>query len=289
MSVLSSLSLLPRRRTGLGRRRRQPLVVISVATIVLWLIAALLAPVLSTHDPLAQQAPAFSPPSAANWFGTDELGRDLWSRVLHGARLSLPLAFLLVVLSAVIGTILGALSGFLRGAVDTVIMRACDLLFSFPGIVLAMVVAATLGPGITNAVLALVIISWPWYARIVRGLVVSLGDSDFVTARRLLGTSTTRTLRDDILPNIAGPVLVLATLDFGGAVLLLSGLSFLGLGAQPPTAEWGAMVSRGAEYFQYWWVGLFPGLAIFSVVLAFNIAGDALRDIFDPQTGAHHG
>ncbi|WP_283139278.1 ABC transporter permease [Rhizohabitans arisaemae] len=269
--------------------RSKPLTVIAVTVIAIWLLVALLAPVLAPGDPLSQDGTPFTAPSGAHWFGTDELGRDVLSRVIYGARLSLPLALLLVVLSALIGGTLGALAGFLRGPVDGVLMRICDLLFAFPGIVLAMVVAATLGPGITNAVLALVLISWPWYARIVRGLVVSLGEAEYVTARRLLGASTWRALLDDVLPNIVGPILVLATLDLGGAVLLLSGLSFLGLGAQAPVAEWGSMVSHGTEYFQHWWLGLFPGLAIFTVVLAFNFVGDALRDVFDPHTGRAHG
>ncbi|MFB6395869.1 ABC transporter permease [Polymorphospora lycopeni] len=270
-----------------GRTRalwRRPMAVISITVILVWLLAAALAPVLPGPGPLAQDAGRFEAPSGTHWFGTDELGRDVFSRVLYGARTSLPLAVMLVALSLVAGTVLGALAGYFRGWVDSVLMRLCDLLFAFPGIVLAMVVTAVLGPSVTNAMLALVIISWPWYARIVRGLVISIGDAEYVSARRLLGVSAWRTLVEDVLPNIAGPVLVLATLDLGGAILLLSGLSFLGLGAQPPAAEWGLMVSSGTQYFQFWWVSTFPGLAIFSVVLAFNCLGDTLRDVFDPQT-----
>jgi peptide/nickel transport system permease protein len=163
-------------------------------------------------------------------------------------------------------------------------MRMVDLVFAFPPIILAMVVAAVLGRGLQNAALAIVVVAWPSYARVVRGLVLSVGDSEYVESARLLGSSARRTLFRDVLPNVAGPVLVLATLDLANAILLLSGLSFLGLGAQPPQAEWGSMVADGAQYFQWWWIGTFPGLAIFTAVLAFNFLGDSLRDLFDPQT-----
>jgi len=169
------------------------------------------------------------------------------------------------------------------------VMRTVDLVFAFPAIILAMVVTAVLGPSLRNAVLALVVVSWPSYARVVRGLVLSVGQTEYVTATRLLGASARRALVRDVLPNVAGPVLVLATLDLGNAVLLLSGLSFLGLGAQPPTPEWGAGVAEGTQYFQFWWIGTFPGLAIFSVVLAFNFLGDSLRDVLDPQSSWRAG
>jgi peptide/nickel transport system permease protein len=256
-----------------------------IAIVVIWILVAIFAPLIARYNPLSQNAPELIGPSSKYWFGTDELGRDVYSRVVYGTRLSLPLALLLVSLSLIIGTTLGAISGYFRGVLDGVIMRICDLLFAFPSILLAMVVTAVLGPSIVHAMLALVFISWPWYARIVRGLVLSIGQSDYVTSRRLLGASARRALVTEVLPNIAGPVLVLATLDLGGAVLLLSSLSFLGLGAQPPTAEWGSMVSDGTQDFQNWWVSAFPGLAIFTVVLAFNTLGDTLRDYFDPQTG----
>jgi ABC-type dipeptide/oligopeptide/nickel transport system permease subunit len=156
--------------------------------------------------------------------------------------------------------------------------------FAFPAIILAMVVSAVLGRGLRNAALAIVVVAWPSYARVVRGLVMSVGDSEYVQSARLLGAPARRAMVRDVLPNVAGPVLVLATLDLANAILLLSGLSFLGLGAQPPTAEWGSMVAEGTQYFQWWWIGTFPGLAIFTVVLAFNFLGDSLRDVFDPRT-----
>ena len=273
-----------------GRRRfvrptwRQPLALTGVAIACLWIVIAVFAPLIAPHDPLAQTFTPAQPPSLSHLFGTDELGRDVFSRVVYGARISPPIALLLVGLAAIIGGVLGGVAGYFRGVVDGALMRVVDLFFAFPAIILAMVVTASLGRGLTNAVLALVIVAWPSYARVVRGLVLSVGDSEFVQSARLLGAPARRALFRDVLPNVAGPVFVLATLDLANAILLLSGLSFLGLGAQPPQAEWGSMVATGTQYFQWWWMGTFPGLAIFSVVLAFNFLGDSLRDVFDPQT-----
>jgi peptide/nickel transport system permease protein len=283
---MSTLALRTRAR-GRGRLKpawRQPLAVIGGVIAVAWLIVAIFAPFIAPHDPLAQIYPASQSPSSAHPFGTDELGRDVLSRVIYGSRISVPIALLLVTLAAVIGGLLGGLAGYFRGLVDGVSMRVVDLVFAFPPIILAMVVAAVLGRGLQNAALAIVVVAWPSYARVVRGLVLSVGDSEYVESARLLGSSARRTLFRDVVPNVAGPVLVLATLDLANAILLLSGLSFLGLGAQPPDAEWGSMVAEGAQYFQWWWIGTFPGLAIFSAVLAFNFLGDSLRDLFDPTT-----
>jgi peptide/nickel transport system permease protein len=263
---------------------RQPLALAGAAIALAWVFVAIFAPLIAPSDPLAQGDEFFAPPSSEHLFGTDELGRDIFSRVLYGARVSLPLALLLVGLAAAIGSLAGALAGYFRSWLDGVVMRTADLVFAFPAIILAMVVTAVLGRGITNAVLALVVVAWPAYARVVRSLVLSIGESDYVYATRLLGASSRRALFKDVLPNVAGPVLVLATLDLGNAILLLSALSFLGLGAQPPTAEWGSMVATGTQYFQNWWLGTFPGLAIFTAVLAFNFLGDSLRDVLDPQT-----
>ena len=263
---------------------RQPLALVGAAIAVLWLLVAVFAPLVAPYDPLEQTFASFEAPSSEHPFGTDELGRDVFSRVVYGARISLPLGILLVVLASTIGGVLGALAGYFRGVADGVVMRAADLVFAFPAIILAMVVTAALGRGLTNAVLALVIVAWPSYARVVRSLVLSIEDSEYVWATRLLGSSARRALVREVLPNVVGPVLVLGTLDVGNAILLLSGLSFLGLGAQPPAAEWGSMVATGTQYFQFWWMGTFPGLAIFTAVLAFNFIGDSLRDVFDPRT-----
>ena len=278
-----------RRRPFGNAAWRHPLAIAGLLIAGGWIAIAIFAPLLAPHDPLEQSAMAFVPPSSGHWFGTDELGRDTFSRVLYGARISIPLALLLVSLALLIGGTLGAVAGYLGGATDGLVMRTTDLVFAFPPIILAMVVTAALGPTVRNAVLALVIVSWPAYARVVRGLVISVGHAEYVQSARLLGKSARRTLIRDVLPNVFGPVLVLATLDLGNAVLLLAGLSFLGLGAQPPTPEWGAGVAEGTQYFQYWWIGTFPGLAIFTVVLAFNFLGDALRDALDPQSSWSRG
>jgi peptide/nickel transport system permease protein len=263
---------------------RRPLAAAGVAVVAAWVVIAVFAPLIGPDNPLAQNYAILAAPSGSHWFGTDELGRDVLSRVLSGSRVTLPLSVLLVILAMVIGAVIGAAAGFLGGWVDNVLMRLADLFFAFPGIILAMAVAAALGPQLRNAVIAVVAVSWPSYARLVRSLVLSARTAPYVTASRMLGASGWRVMLTDIRPNISGPVLVLAALDLGNAVLLLSGLSFLGLGAQPPTAEWGAMVAEGTQNFNDWWVGLFPGLAILTVVLAFNFIGDTLRDALDPRT-----
>lgn len=271
---------------GHGLLRRllsQPLAVVGGLIALAWIVIAIFSPLVAPYDPLAQDFGLLQPPSRDHLFGTDELGRDVLSRVVYGARLSLPLAVLLVVLATLLGSALGAIAGYFRSWVDPLVMRSVDLVFAFPAIILAMVVTASLGPNIRNAVLAIVIVAWPAYARVARGLVLSLSDAEFVQASRLLGASSRRALLWDILPNLAGPVVVLATLDLANAILLLAGLSFLGLGAQPPDPEWGSMVAVGTQYFQNWWMGTFPGLAIFSAVLAFNFLGDSLRDRLDPR------
>ena len=273
-----------RRRGRLKPAWRQPLAIVGAVIAVGWLLVAIFAPLIAPHDPLAQIFPPAQSPSSAHLFGTDELGRDVLSRVIYGSRISVPIALLLVTSAALIGGLIGGIAGYFRGLVDGASMRVVDLFFAFPAIILAMVVAAVLGRGLRNAALAIVIVAWPAYARVVRGLVLSVGDSEYVQSARLLGSSARRTLFRDVVPNVAGPVVVLATLDLASAILLLAGLSFLGLGAQPPDAEWGSMVAEGAQYFQWWWIGTFPGLAIFTAVLAFNFLGDSLRDFFDPQT-----
>jgi peptide/nickel transport system permease protein len=216
------------------------------------------------------------------WLGTDELGRDLLSRILAGARVTIGLSLLLVCLSMLIGSLLGLLAGFFGRWVGETIMRFTDLVLAFPTVILAMVTAAALGASLFNAVLAALVVSWPPYARVVRSIVMGLRENEFVASGRLLGFSSVRSMRVDILPNTVGPVLVMASLDIGTAALLLSGLSFLGLGAKPPTPEWGSMVSSAVAHFDKWWLGVFPGLAILTVVIAFNFIGDALRDALDP-------
>jgi peptide/nickel transport system permease protein len=275
------------RRRRLRRRRpalRRPLTVIGLAIAGAWLVLIVFGDLIAPADPLAQEFPRFESPSAAHWFGTDGLGRDVLSRVVLGARVTIPLAVLLVFLAMTIGAAAGAVAGYFAGAVDGTIMRLSDLVFAFPPIILAMAVVASLGPGLRNAVLAVVIVAWPSYARVVRSLVLTFRGREFVAASRLLGASNRRALVVDVMPNVYGPVLVLATLELGNALLLLAGLSFLGLGARPPSPEWGAMVADGARTFDRWWIAMFPGLAILTVVIAFNFLGDSLRDALDPRT-----
>jgi peptide/nickel transport system permease protein len=281
---VTAVALRRRRVRRLPAAWRQPLAITGAVLAIGWFLVAIFAPLVAPHDPLAQTFVPSQSPSSAHLFGTDELGRDVLSRVIYGARISLPVALLLVGCAALIGGVLGAIAGYLRGPADGLVMRSADLVFAFPPIILAMVVTAVLGRGLRNAALAIVVVAWPSYARVVRGLVLSVGDSEYVQSARLLGASARRALFKDVLPNIAGPVLVLMTLDLANAILLLAGLSFLGLGAQPPHPEWGSMVADGTQYFQFWWMGTFPGLAIFTAVLAFNFLGDSLRDFFDPQT-----
>lgn len=271
----------PRMRLG---RFSAPLGVIGAAVALAWILVAILAPVIEPHDPIAQDLPILQAPGLGTALGTDALGRDVFSRLIAGAGVTIPLSLLLVVMSVLIGAIVGAIAGFFGGWVDEATMRITDLVMAFPTVILAMVIAAALGASLINAVLAALIVSWPSYARLTRGLVLGLRTSNYVVSGQLLGFSSLRSLVRDIAPNVVGPILVLASLDIGTAILLLSGLSFLGLGAKPPTPEWGSMVSDAVQNFDAWWLGVFPGLAILSIVVAFNFVGDALRDALDPKS-----
>jgi ABC-type dipeptide/oligopeptide/nickel transport system permease subunit len=285
-SPVAGSRVLPRPRLRwpeAGSAWRQPLAVTGLVIIAVWFLVAIFAPLLEPDDPLAQGTAMLAAPSHAHLLGTDALGRDVLSRVIAGSRVSIPSALILVIASLVIGAVIGAVAGYLGRWVDEVLMRFTDMVLAFPTIILAMVVAAALGPSIRNAIIAIVVVNWPQYARVTRSLVLGLKTREFVLAGRLLGNGPLTSLRRDILPNIAAPVLVLATLDFGNAILALSGLSFLGLGNVPPAAEWGSMVSDGMQAFDSWWIGTSAGVAIFTIVLAFNLAGDALRDTLDPQ------
>ncbi|MEA4945066.1 MAG: ABC transporter permease [Propionicimonas sp.] len=261
---------------------RTPIGIIAALIALAWIVICIAGPAIAPFDPLAQDLPRFTPPGEVSVLGTDELGRDVLSRILAGARVTIALALLLVALSMIIGTIIGTIAGFFGGWIDELLMRLTDLVLAFPTVILAMVTAAALGASLFNAVLAALVVSWPSYARVVRSMVLSLRHGEFVSSGRLLGFSPWKSMRLDILPNVAGPTLVMASLDIGTAALLLSGLSFLGLGAKPPTPEWGSMVSSAVVNFDKWWLGVFPGLAILTVVIAFNFLGDALRDSLDP-------
>jgi len=273
---------------ALTRRRsrgvwRQPVVAGALVVLAAWVLIAVLADWVSPYDALAQTSDIYAAPSAQHWFGTDELGRDVFSRVLHGSRLSIPLALAVVVLALTAGGLLGLVAGYFGKVADEVIMRITDLVFAFPQIILAMAVAAAFGPSAANAVVALVLVSWPIYARVIRGAVLSIRGENYLSAARMLGVGPMTVLRRDVIPNSVGPAIVLATLELGNAVLLLAGLSFLGLGPRPPAPEWGAMIAIGATDISKWWVSVFPGLAILTVVLACNVLGDAIRDRFDPN------
>ena len=263
---------------------RSPLTVIGLAIISVWVLVILFAPLIETHDPLGQSSDRLAAPGTAHWFGTDALGRDVFSRVVAGARISIPVTVSLVLLSMLVGGLLGALAAYLGRVLDETIMRIADIVFAFPTIILAMVIAAALGPSLFNAVIAMLLVSWPAYARVTRSLVLGAKNYEYVIAGRLLGSGPFTSLRRDILPNVLAPVLVLATLDLGTAILTLSGLSFLGLGNVPPTPEWGSIVADGMQQFSSWWIATSAGLAIFSIVVAVNFVGDALRDSLDPQS-----
>jgi peptide/nickel transport system permease protein len=285
---MTGLLLPRRRRVRLPAVWRTPLALIGGVIALAWVLVALTQQWWVPNPPNAQSFARLQPPGVETLMGTDAVGRDVFSRLMAGASATIPLALVLVAASVVIGTAVGAVAGFAGRWVDETLMRLTDLVMAFPTVILAMVIAASLGPSLFNAVIAAVVVSWPQYARVSRSIVLSLREQNYVIAGRLLGYSPARSLVVDILPNVAGPILVLASLDIGAAILLLSGLSFLGLGAQPPTAEWGSMISSAVENFSAWWIGLFPGLAILTVVMAFNFIGDSLRDALDPLSSAEH-
>ena len=225
------------------------------------------------------------PPSAEHWMGTDELGRDIFSRVVYGARISLTAALAAVGLSLLIGIPLGAIAGSFGGWVDNVIMRITDVFLSFPPLLLAIAMVALLGSSLNNAVLAIALSWWPWYTRLIRGQAISVKERKFVQAAETIGTSRARIIFKHIIPNCISPVIVQASMDIGGVILTVASLSFLGLGAQLPTPEWGLMISTGRRFFpDSWWYCIFPGIAIFITVLCFNLLGDAIREILDPKT-----
>jgi ABC-type dipeptide/oligopeptide/nickel transport system permease subunit len=271
------------------RSLRTPLGFVGAAILLIWLIVAVFAPLIAPFDPLAQDFPRLAAPGSENLLGTDTLGRDVFSRIVVAARTTLPAAVFVVICSAVLGSVLGAIAGYFGRAVDEIIMRIADLVFAFPTIILAMVIAAALGPGLKNAIIAILLVSWPSYARVTRSLVMTARSSEYVIAGRLLGFSAGRSLVREIAPNVISPVVVLATLDVGSAILTMAGLSFLSLGAVPPNPDWGAMISEGVSQFAAWWIAFFPGLCILTIVMAFNFIGDSLRDTLDPHTAQEVG
>ncbi len=267
------------------RFTRNRAALVGLALVLVLAAVALLAPVLAPYAPDAQNLRArLRPPSGEHWFGTDEFGRDILSRVLFGARVSLLTGLVPVLVAALIGSALGLVAGFYRGRLDAVLMRVMDVLLAFPSLLLALAVVGTLGPGLENAVIAVAIVGIPSYARIVRSVVIAAREEDFVTAAKALGARDPRLLLKHVLPSALGALSVQATLGIGFAILSMAGLSFLGLGVQPPTADWGEMLARGRRYLPGSpWLLLYPGAAISLTVLAFNLLGDGLRDALDPR------
>jgi peptide/nickel transport system permease protein len=264
-----------------------PTAVVGLIIVAVLILSAIFAPWLSMgNSPLEQHLEErLAAPSLAHWFGTDELGRDIFARTLYGARVTLTIVALVSVIVVPIGLAVGTIAGYLGGWVDAVLMRITDIFLAFPRLILALAFAAALGPGIENAVIAIALTSWPPYARIARSETLAIARSDFIQAVVLQGASTWRILFRHIVPLCLSSVIVRLTLDMAGIILTAAGLGFLGLGAQPPTAEWGAMVSSGRDVIlDQWWVATIPGLAIFVVSLGFNLLGDGLRDVFDPKS-----
>ncbi|GAU81129.1 nickel transporter permease [Bosea sp. BIWAKO-01] len=265
--------------------RRNPAAVIGLTIVVLLLLAAAFAPLLAPYDPLAQALDKrLLPPSATNWFGTDSLGRDIFSRVVYGSRVTLVIVLLVVITVGPIGLLIGAAAGYLGGWVDRVLMRITDVFLAFPRLVLALAFVAALGPGLENAVIAIAFTAWPPYARVARAETLIIRNQDYISAVRLQGASQWRIVLRHVVPMCLPSLIVRSTLDMAGIILTAAGLGFLGLGAQPPIPEWGAMISAGREQiFDQWWVATFPGLAICVVALGFNLLGDGLRDVMDAR------
>ena len=263
------------------------LAVIGLVIIMLLVLTALLAPLIAPYHPnvpdLGQRLQAMS---MDHWLGTDQLGRDIFSRILYGSRLTLYVVVLVAIISAPLGLVVGTVAGYSGGLVDSVLMRITDIFLAFPKLILALAFVAALGPGIENAIIAIAITSWPPYARIARAETITLRNSDFIAAARLQGAGHIRLIVHHIIPLCLSSVIVRVTLDMAGIILTAAGLGFLGLGAQPPLPEWGAMIASGRQFLlDQWWVATLPGIAIFIVSLGFNLLGDGLRDVLDPRSG----
>ncbi len=268
--------------TFLGNR----LAVIGVMIILLLVVLAIFAPWIATHDPNLQNLRAAAlPPSGANFFGTDEYGRDIFSRIVHGSRITLYIVALVTITVGPIGLLIGAISGYFGGFVDTVVMRITDLFLAFPSLILTLAFVAVLGPGLEQAVLAIALTGWPAMARLARAETLTIRSSDYIAAAKLQGASSWQIILGSVIPMCMPSVIVRLTLNMASVILTAAGLGFLGLGAQPPTPEWGAMTSTGRAYMlDSWWMVTFPGLAIMTVSLAFNLFGDGLRDVLDPKS-----
>ncbi|HEU5101279.1 MAG TPA: nickel transporter permease [Roseiflexaceae bacterium] len=273
------------RRRQLVYALRQPAITVGVVIMVFFVFVALFAPLLSPTDPLEPDiVNSLKPPSAEHLLGTDKLGREVLSRLLYGARISLFVGVSVVLIACIIGSLLGVLAGFLGGWIDETLMRVTDIFFAFPALILAMAIAGALGPSLQNALIAISAVTWPVYARLLRGQVLAMKEREFILAARTVGVPEWQIVRRHLLPNMLAPLLVQVSFDMGGAITAVAGLSFIGFGAQPPTPEWGVMISEARNYMATaWWLGTFPALAIMLVVGGFNLLGDGLRDLLDPR------
>ena len=265
--------------------RRNHLMVVGSGIIVLLLLVAAMAPWLATHDPYLQILPdRLLPPSTQHYFGTDSLGRDIYSRVVHGSRVTLTIALLVAAISTPLGLAVGVLAGYFGGALDEILMRLSDVFLAFPKLILAIAFAAALGPGVENAIVAISVANWPSYARLARAETLSVRSNDYIQVIRSMGASNLRIMVGHITPMCLSSIIVRLSLDMGTIILTAAGLGFLGLGAQPPAPEWGLMVSDGRQFLvDQWWVSTLPGFAILIVVMGFNLMGDGWRDILDPH------
>ncbi len=262
-----------------------PLNIVAFALIGVFALCALFAPVIAPYDPLLQALGSrLMPPSPDHWLGTDSLGRDIASRILYGARISLIIGVVVVSSAGVFGTVVGLVAGYSGGLVDEALMRLTEVFLAFPALILAMAIAGALGPSLTNAIIAIAAVTWAVYARLTRGQILSLRRREFVEAARAIGASQFRIVFRHLLPNALAPLMIQASFDLGSSIIAAAGLSFIGFGAQPPTPEWGVMISEGRNYISTQpWLSLFPGLAILLAVGSFNLLGDGLRDAFDPR------
>ncbi len=274
-----------RRYRGWLQLRSNGLAMVGLVTVLVMIAASLAAPLIAPQDPSAQDlAGRLAPPSAAHWLGTDELGRDLFARVLYGGRITLGMVVAVVLLVAPLGLAVGSVAGYLGGFADRVLMRVTDVFLAFPRLVLALAFVAALKPGITSAIIAIALTAWPPYARLARADTLTVRGTDYIAAVRLTGAGTTRIVLRHIVPLCLTSVIVRVTLDMSGIILTAAGLGFLGMGAQPPTPEWGTMVAASRAFIlNQWWVPTIPGVAIFAASLGFNLLGDGLRDVLDPR------
>lgn len=271
---------------GPGRRRQwcNRTLVAGGIIVGIWIATAIAAPAVAPLSPLDLDVMNRLQPPSWRWpMGTDEVGRDILSRVMYGAQITIPTAVGVVLLASVVGSAIGAAAGYTGGRLDEVLMRVVDVVLAFPSILLAMAITAALGPGLRNAMLAILLVSWPEFSRLMRGQVLAVKSNEYVTAAQALGVPWHRILVRHVVPNAFPPTVVKATLDIGNVIILAAALSFIGLGAVPPAPEWGAMIAAGQAKFEYWWVATFPGLAILTVVLGFNFLGDGLQDFLNPR------